>query len=86
MELAIVSGSAPGRAANTTMVGISTLGSGEIGRKRYATIPDSSSPSESRMVATGRAMKGAEKPISYSAATGFASGPATASRNRSSAR
>ena len=34
MELAIVSGSAPGLAANTTMVGISTLGSGEIGRNR----------------------------------------------------
>ena len=33
-ELAMVSGSAPGRAAITTMVGMSTLGSAEIGRKR----------------------------------------------------
>ena len=34
MELAIVSGSAPGRPAKTTMVGMSTLGSGATGRKR----------------------------------------------------
>ena len=32
-ELAIVSGSAPGRPAKTTMVGISTCGSGATGRK-----------------------------------------------------
>ncbi len=34
IEFAIVSGSAPGRAAKTTMVGISTLGSAATGRKR----------------------------------------------------
>ncbi len=34
MEVAIVAGSAPGRLANTTMVGMSTLGSGATGRKR----------------------------------------------------
>ena len=34
MELAMVSGSAPGREAKTTMVGMSTLGSGATGRKR----------------------------------------------------
>ncbi len=33
-EFAIVSGSAPGRWAITTMVGISTLGSAATGRKR----------------------------------------------------
>jgi len=32
MEVAIVSGSAPGRPAKTTMVGMSTLGSGATGR------------------------------------------------------
>ena len=50
MLAAIVSGSAPGRAANTTMVGISTLGSGATGRKRTATSPISSRPSASRNV------------------------------------
>ncbi len=34
IEVAMVSGSAPGRPANTTMVGMSTLGSGATGRKR----------------------------------------------------
>ena len=34
MELAMVSGSAPGRAAKTTMVGMSTLGRAATGRKR----------------------------------------------------
>ena len=34
IEVAMVSGSAPGRAAITTMVGISTRGSAETGRKR----------------------------------------------------
>ncbi len=33
MEVAMVSGSAPGRPANTTMVGMSTEGSGATGRK-----------------------------------------------------
>ncbi len=33
MEVAIVSGSAPGRPAKTTMVGMSTEGSGATGRK-----------------------------------------------------
>ncbi len=37
-EFAMVSGSAPGRPAKTTMVGISTEGSAETGRKREATI------------------------------------------------
>ena len=34
MEVAIVSGSAPGLAANTTMVGMSMLGRAAIGKKR----------------------------------------------------
>ena len=34
IDVAIVSGSAPGRVAKTTMVGMSMLGSGDTGRKR----------------------------------------------------
>ena len=60
MLAAMVSGSAPGRPAKTTMVGMSTLGSGATGRKRTATRPVSSSPMASRKVATGRWMNGAE--------------------------
>jgi hypothetical protein len=60
MLAAMVSGSAPGRAANTTMVGMSTLGNGATGRKRTATTPVSIRPNASSMVATGRRMKGAE--------------------------
>ncbi len=69
MLAAMVSGSAPGRPAKTTMVGMSTLGNGATGRKRTATIPVSRMPTASRIVATGRRMKGAEKFI-YSAASG----------------
>ncbi len=63
MEVAIVSGSAPGRPAKTTMVGMSTLGSGATGKKRYATAPAISRPSASKIVAIGRMMKGLEKPV-----------------------
>ena len=38
-EEAIVSGDAPGRAAETCMVGKSTLGRSEMGRRRYAITP-----------------------------------------------
>ncbi len=61
MEEAMVSGSAPGRPAITTMVGMSTEGSGEIGRKRYATTPASIRPMASSIVPTGRRMNGLEK-------------------------
>ena len=59
-EAAMVSGSAPGRPAKTTTVGMSTLGSGATGRKRTPTMPVMSRPRASRVVATGRRMKGAE--------------------------
>ena len=61
MLAAMVSGSAPGRPAKTTMVGMSTLGSGATGRKRTATRPISRIPTARRIVATGRRMNGAEK-------------------------
>ena len=37
------------------------FGSGATGRNKYATVPATNRPMDSRMVATGRAMKGAEK-------------------------
>jgi hypothetical protein len=43
------------------MAGMSIFGSGATGRKRYATAPATNRPMESRIVATGRAMKGVEK-------------------------
>ena len=49
---------APGRLAETRMVGSSTLGMLATGRKRYATIPTSIRPIASRMVPTGRMMNG----------------------------
>ena len=51
---AMVSGLAPGRLAKTEMVGKSTCGRGETGRRRNASIPASAMPSVSRVVATGR--------------------------------
>ena len=56
-EAAIVSGDAPGRFAETWIVGKSTLGRSEIGRSRYAMIPKSRIPSITSVVATGRRMK-----------------------------
>src|ERR1700677_2262211 len=43
------------------MVGNSTLGNAATGRNRYATAPTRKIPTESRMVAIGRRMKGNEK-------------------------
>src|SRR3954454_23367741 len=57
---AIVSGLAPGRPAFTEMVGNSTSGSGATGNKRNAIAPTISSATDSRVVATGRRMNGAE--------------------------
>ena len=57
----MVSGSAPGRLADTWMVGKSTSGSGDTGKKRAAMIPARAIPSVSRVVATGLLMKMAEK-------------------------
>ena len=59
-EVAIVSGSAPGRLADTEIVGKSTGGSGDTGRSLKAIAPASASPMVRSVVATGRRMKGAE--------------------------
>ena len=60
-EVAVVSGSAPGRLAVTWMVGKSTWGRGETGRNRKARMPARNRPTVSNVVATGRLMKGAER-------------------------
>ena len=51
---AIVSGLAPGRAAATEIVGNSTCGSGETGRKKYDSPPASVIAIVNSVVATGR--------------------------------
>ena len=58
---AMVSGLAPGRFANTLMVGKSTCGSGATGRNRNATAPANKIANEISEVATGRRIKGPEK-------------------------
>src|ERR1700730_13078392 len=58
---AMVSGLAPGRFANTLMVGKSTCGRGATGSNRKAAAPASKIAREISEVATGRRMKGAEK-------------------------
>src|SRR6185369_14150103 len=60
-EVDMVTGSAPGRPAETEMVGKSTCGRGDTGRRRKASTPASTSPMASRVVATGRFMNGAER-------------------------
>ena len=60
IELAMVSGLAPGRLAKTTTAGRSTLGKEATGRKKYATAPAIISPIASRKVPVGRRMKGVE--------------------------
>src|SRR5690348_3116589 len=54
---AMVSGLAPGRLAETVMVGKSTLGRSLTARSRYATKPNSRMASMIRLVITGRRMK-----------------------------
>ncbi len=58
--VAIVSGLAPGRAAETVIVGYSTSGSVATGRKGKARAPNRNKPMLSREVATGRLINGAE--------------------------
>src|SRR3954454_20705872 len=58
---AIVSGLAPGRLAETEMVGDSTCGSGATGRKKYASAPASATATVSSVVPTGRRMNGADR-------------------------
>jgi hypothetical protein len=57
----MVSGLAPGRAADTEIVGKSTCGNGATGSKRTATNPARTIPVVRRVVAMGLFMKGAEK-------------------------
>src|SRR5262249_24076164 len=58
---AIVSGLAPGRLAETWIVGNSTCGSGETGREKEATPPASATAIVSRVVPMGRSMNGDER-------------------------
>ncbi len=55
---AMVSGLAPGSPALTWMVGKSTCGNGDTGKKRNATDPAKPMATTIRVVATGRRMKG----------------------------
>src|SRR3954469_21870207 len=59
-EDAIVSGLAPGRPAETLMVGNSTSGSGATGRLLLAVPPARASPAVRSEVATGRRINGEE--------------------------
>ena len=58
---AMVSGLAPGRDADTEMVGKSTCGSGATGSRKKPMTPAIATPSVSSVVAIGRWMNGAEK-------------------------
>src|SRR4051794_25184793 len=57
----MTSGLAPGSCACTEMVGKSTCGNGETGSLKKAIAPARMMPIVSRVVATGRRMKGVEK-------------------------
>ena len=59
--VATVSGLAPGSCAWTEMVGKSTCGSAETGSLETARMPANAIPIVSNVVATGRAMNGAER-------------------------
>jgi len=59
--LAIVSGVAPGRPADTTMVGKSTVGRSLTGSSRYAMAPNTQRATVSSVVITGRRMQSAER-------------------------
>ncbi|KAG1316792.1 hypothetical protein G6F62_013278 [Rhizopus arrhizus] len=58
---AIVSGLAPGRLADTEMVGMSTCGKGATGNRKNDNRPASTTARLSSVVATGRTMKGADR-------------------------
>ena len=55
-DVAIVSGLAPGRTADTEIVGKSTCGKGDNGSKRTAISPARTIPMVRRVVATGLRM------------------------------
>src|SRR5665213_357356 len=54
-------GLAPGSVALTEIVGKSTCGNGETGSLKNATAPAAASPNVSKVVATGRRMKGVDR-------------------------
>src|SRR5690606_2169364 len=58
---AMISGLAPGRLACTVITGKSMFGNGETGSRPKLTPPSSRIAKLSSMVATGRAMKGADR-------------------------
>src|SRR5436853_7818053 len=58
---AIVSGLAPGSAAETWIVGNSTCGSGETGRNTYDRAPAIANASVRSVVPTGRRMNGSDR-------------------------
>src|ERR1700719_3062240 len=60
---AMISGLAPGSEAATEIVGKSTCGSGETGKKLNATAPASATATVNRVVATGRRMNGDDRLI-----------------------
>src|SRR5580704_278026 len=62
-EEAIISGLAPGNEAAIEMVGKSTCGSGDTGRKLKATAPASATATVNKVVATGRRMNGDDRLI-----------------------
>src|SRR5271155_390655 len=58
---AIIAGLAPGKLADTEIVGKSICGSGDTGKTLKATPPASAIAAVSRVVATGRAMNGEDR-------------------------
>ena len=58
---AMVSGLAPGRLADTEIVGMSICGKAATGRRKYASSPSSTTPIQISVVATGLRMNGAER-------------------------
>src|SRR5580693_2723111 len=58
---AMISGLAPGSEAETLMVGKSTWGKGETGRKGKATMPAKATAAVSSVVAIGLLIKGADR-------------------------
>src|SRR6185436_19758827 len=58
--LAMVSGDAPGKEAETLMTGNSTLGSAATGRNAYANTPLATSATDISVVATGWRMQNSE--------------------------
>src|SRR6266480_370216 len=71
--LAMISGLAPGKFAETLIVGKSTCGKGAVGSCKKATKPASAIAAVSNAVAIGRRMNGAEIPSPLLVRAGLAS-------------